>query len=127
MTQTQAVQQQPLSAADLPASLTDMVEAIGLTNTLQVVKVYGGTRLFVPKQVHAQHRLANLLGMEQARRLSHHFAGESLTIPRLAAAMRARRNQEIIRRYDAGESARQLAQAYHLTDRQIYTILSSTV
>ena len=111
----------------LPESLTDMVEALGLSATLQIVKAHGGTRLFVPKRAHAQHHLANLLGMEQARMLSQHFGGESLTIPRMANAMRTRRNREIVRRYDGGESVRVLAHAYHLTDRQIYTILGKTV
>ena len=112
---------------DLPESLTDMAEIIGLNPTLAVVKAYGGTRLFVPKRMGTQHHLANLLGLEQARRLSNHFGGENLTIPRMATAMRTQRNREIVRRYDAGESVRVLAQAYHLTDRQIYTILSQPV
>lgn len=115
------------SVPNLPSSLADMAETLGMTTTMQIVKAHGGTRLFVPKQIHAQHHLANLLGMEQARRLSKHFGGESLTIPRMASAIRAKRNQEIVHRYDAGDSVRVLAHAYGLTDRQIYTILSSTV
>lgn len=113
--------------SDLPESLREVVEILGLSATLQLVNSHGGTRLFVPKQVKAQHHLANLLGIEQARRLSDHFGGESLTIPRMANAMRGQRNREIVRRYDRGESVRILAHAYHLTDRQIYTILSRPV
>ena len=128
MTQTQSskiIAPEPMP--DLPESLTDMAETLGLTITMQIVKAHGGTRLFVPKQVHAQHHLANLLGLEQARRFSKHFGGESLTIPRMARAMRNKRNREIVHRYDTGDSVRVLAHAYNLTDRQIYTILSSTV
>ncbi len=123
MTHMQAIQDNA-ACSDLPESLTDMAAILGISGTLEIVKAYGGTRLFVPKQMGVQHHLANLLGIEQARRLSSHFGGESLTIPRMAHAMRTRRNREIIRRYDAGDSTRVLAQAYHLTDRQIYTILS---
>ena len=90
---------------------------------MQIVKEHGGTRLFIPKNMNAQHRLANLLGIEQARLLSSHFGGESLNIPRMAGAKRANRNQEIIRRYDAGDPVRVLARAFELTDRQIYSIL----
>ncbi|MEO5364032.1 MAG: hypothetical protein H7838_10485 [Magnetococcus sp. DMHC-8] len=117
----------PLDVADLPESLRDMAAILGLETTLQVVKAHGGTRLFIPKKAKTQHHLANLLGLEQARLLSGHFGGESVTIPRMASAMRTRRNREIVRRYDAGDSVRMLAHAYSLTDRQIYTILSSTV
>jgi hypothetical protein len=128
MTYTQSSKKSaPEPMPDLPESLTDMAERLGLTVTMQIVKAHGGTRLFVPKQVHAQHHLANLLGLEQARRLSKHFGGESLTIPRMASAMRSKRNREIVHRYDSGDSVRVLAHAYSLTDRQIYTILSSTV
>lgn len=112
---------------DLPESLREIVDLLGLGATMQLVNTHGGTRLFVPKQVKAQHHLANLLGMEQARRLSDHFGGESLTIPRMANAMRSKRNREIVRRYDGGDSVRILAHAYNLTDRQIYTILSRPI
>ncbi len=117
----------PIAITDLPESLRDMVEILGLTTTMHIVKAHGGTRLFVPKKANAQHHLANLLGIEQARQLSDHFGGESLSIPRMAHALRHQRNRDIVRRYDAGDSVRILAQAFHLTDRQIYTILSSTV
>lgn len=128
MTHTQSTKNSASeSVPDLPHSLADMAETLGVTTTMQIVTAHGGTRLFVPKKIHAQHHLANLLGMEQARRLSKHFGGESLTIPRMASAIRAKRNREIVRRYDAGDSVRVLAHAYGLTDRQIYTILSSTV
>ena len=113
----------PASTPDFPESMTEMVESLGLSTVMQIVKEHGGTRLFIPKNMNAQHRLANLLGIEQARLLSSHFGGESLNIPRMAGAKRANRNQEIIRRYDAGDSVRVLAREFELTDRQIYNIL----
>ena len=109
----------------LPDSLVEMVEAIGMEDTLRIVKEFGGTRLFVPKRVTFQHKLADFLGIEQARRLSHYFAGENLSIPRMAMAIRAKRNREIVRRYDAGDSARLLARAYKMTERRIRTILNT--
>ncbi|MBF0402285.1 MAG: helix-turn-helix domain-containing protein [Magnetococcales bacterium] len=128
MTLNQAARQGDQEALlDLPDSLLEIVEILGLGSTLQLVKSHGGTRLFIPKQAKVQHHLADLLGIEQARRLSNHFGGESLTIPRMANAMRGKRNREIVRRYDRGESVRVLAHAYNLTDRQIYTILSRPV
>ena len=110
----------------LPESLTEVVEVIGLASTIELIKSYGGTRVFIPKNMKTQHKLANLLGLEQARRLSHYFGGESLSIARAASSIRSERNKTIVRRYDAGEGVGSLAIEFQLTERQIYTILSKT-
>lgn len=111
----------------LPESLAEVQEVIGLPATMKLVEAYGGTRVYVPKRLGVQHKLANLLGVEQARRLSHYFGGESLTVARAAQALRSERNKAIVRRFDAGETVRSLAQEHHMTERNIYTILSMTV
>lgn len=110
----------------LPESLTEVAEVIGLSGTIELIKAYGGTRVFIPKNMKTQHKLANLLGLEQARRLSHYFGGESLSIARAASGIRMERNKTIVHRYDAGEGVGSLAMAFQLTERQIYTILSRT-
>lgn len=114
----------PESHQELPQSLTEVLEVIGLPSTIKLVKEYGGTRIFVPSRLKAQHKLANLLGFEHAQRLSQYFAGESLSIARAANAIRAKRNKDIARRYDEGETTPSLAREYQLTERQVYTILS---
>ncbi|MBF0370679.1 MAG: hypothetical protein HQL52_14600 [Magnetococcales bacterium] len=110
---------------DLPDSLLEIKDAIGLEGAMTLVKSCGGTRLFIPKRIRAQHKLAQLLGIERARRLSLRFGGETLMIVRAVKAMRQARNREIIRRYDAGIPVRTLAQEYDLTERAIYAILSA--
>ena len=119
-------QEHPKQPQNLPESLTEVAEVMGLSATTKLVKAYGGTRIFVPKRLGAQHKLANLLGLEQARRLSHYFGGESLSIARAANATRLIRNKDIVRHYDAGKAASSLALEYRLTERQIYTILAKT-
>ena len=116
-----------IAESNLPESLREIMEIIGQPGTMKLVEQYGGTRIFIPSRVRAQHKLANLLGLEQARRLCHHFGGETLCIARSARAKLQERNREIVRRYDAGEAVRSLAIAYQLTERQIYTILSGNV
>lgn len=109
---------------DLPSSLEEIAEVIGREGALKLVNECGGTRIFVPRNLRIQHKLVILLGMEQARRLSSHFGGETLTVVRAANLLRRTRNREIVRRYDAGEGVRQLARDHCLTERQIYAILS---
>ncbi|MBF0162592.1 MAG: hypothetical protein HQL88_09920 [Magnetococcales bacterium] len=126
--ETQWIQpgQSPSCVPELPRSLVEMVETIGMEDTMRIVKEFGGTRIFVPKRVAAQHKLADFLGLEQARRLSRHYGGENVSIPRMTMATLAKRNREIIRRYDAGDSASLLARVYKMTERRIRAILNTT-
>lgn len=110
---------------DLPGSLEEIAEVIGREGALKLVDACGGTRIFVPRRLRIQHKLVTWLGLEQARRLSHHFGGETLTVVRAAELLRRTRNREIVRRYDTGTGVRQLARDNALTERQIYAILSS--
>lgn len=110
---------------DLPGSLEEIAGVIGREGALKLVHACGGTRVFVPRTMRVQHKLATLLGFEQARRLSLHFGGETLTVVRAANLLRRTRNREIVRRYDSGDGVRQLARDNALTERQIYAILSS--
>ncbi|MEO5376239.1 MAG: hypothetical protein H7832_00410 [Magnetococcus sp. DMHC-6] len=111
---------------DLPDSLQEIKEIIGMEGALTLVQRCGGTRLFVPKKINAQHKLVELLGFERARRLCLHFGGETLLIVRAAKAKRLARNREIIRLYDDGGSVRNLAKEFNLTERAIYSVLSCT-
>ncbi|MBF0107597.1 MAG: DNA transposition protein [Magnetococcales bacterium] len=116
----------PLFYARFPESLKEIREAIGLENTLKLVTNCGGTRIFVPKRISAQHRLANLLGLKAARQLSRRFGGESLTVVRGAPALRNLRNREIVAKYNNGVRVADLARSYALTERRIYSILAGT-
>ena len=115
--QNVSTQHQPQSTQELalildPAALTTLIEN------------RGGTRVFIPKRMNTQHRLADLLGIDQARKLSSHFGGETLGIARGVAAKRAVRNQIIIQRYGEGERVPDLAMEFGLTERMVYTILN---
>lgn len=110
--------------ADFPQSLKEITEIIGYDGTITLLKQCAGTRLFIPKHMTVQHKLAKFLGIEQATRMSRHFGGETLSIARAARAKRVARNREIIRRYDSGEKVADIAHEVELTERQIYSILS---
>lgn len=114
----------PLLSVGLPESLVEVRDVIGMDNALKLVTNCGGTRIFVPKRITAQHRLANLLGLKAARELSRHFGGESISVVRGAQALRVLRDKEILTRYSKGARVAELARYFSLTERRIYTILS---
>lgn len=116
----------PESLSDLPESLKNMVNVIGLAPTMAIVNAFGGTILFIPKKTNDRHRLINLIGIDQFKLIVSSFGGNSFAVPRMANVIRSNRNREIVQRYDSGDSVYTLASAYKMTNRQIYNILSKT-
>ena len=53
----------------MPVSIQEIADVLGDDDTMKLVHAHGGTRLFVPLKVRAQHKLATLLGVEQAAKL----------------------------------------------------------
>lgn len=114
---------------DLPPVLQEIAEVIGNELMIKLVNSFGGVRIYVPlhsRKVRPDHPLALAIGLEQARRLSEEFAGIELSIPRLAAGIRAVRNAEIHRLHkDDNWPAWRIARKFMLTERQVYSILSA--
>lgn len=111
---------------DLPDTLRDVAERIGLPATLALVERWGGIRVFVPRadNLGDAHPLAQALGMEAARRLAEYCDGSEIAVPRAANALRRLRDEAI--RAGRGEiPAARLAREHGLTERQIYAIWST--
>jgi len=72
-------------------------------------------------------RIAEIVGVENALRLSREFGGECVSIPKLGRLRRAVRNTAIRAEYDRASDktgvVRRLARRYDLTTAQIYNIL----
>ncbi len=110
--------------AEFPESLSDIKDVIGYEGAMTLLDNCAGTRLFIPKNMKAQHKLSKLLGLEQANLMSRHFGGETISIVRAAKAKRAARNREIVHLYDSGMRVPDIARRMELTERQVYTILN---
>lgn len=112
---------------NLPRSVRDIIELVGVAPALALVHAFPGNILKVPTgaredgQVRA--RLIDLMGEAAAVQFMSTYGGERLTIPRCHAALRDERDRRIIGDYDSGTSVPALAVKYQLTERQIRTIL----
>ncbi len=110
---------------DLPGILRDLVDLIGVTETMSIVEHYGGVRLYVPAKFDPEHPLIGVVGHKAAAALVEYAKGDSFDIPKADAALRAVRNRRIREQYQQScKTQRDLALEYRLTDRQIRTILS---
>lgn len=112
-------------AEDLPESLAQMCELIGLDKTLSLVRLFGGTRLRIPASPRDGHPLLRVLTHAQGRLLGSHYGGDDLYIPSLARLRRRERNRRLRAAYDAGATAHELARSEGLSERSITTILNA--
>lgn len=117
-----------LTLDDLPESLRDVVELIGLAATLKLVEHFGGLIvLYVPRETGPEHPIAVAIGITAARKLSVHYGGDCLrNIPLCVAGMRRIRDADI-RRRAASESAASLAREFTLTERHVWRILAEVL
>lgn len=113
--------------SSLPMSVREMVDHLGLSTALTIVRLYGGTTWRVPLGVREDGavitRLKEHLGEDAAQRLVACYGGEHLTVARCAQALRDARDKNIQRDYDNGRPVSALSREYSLTERQVWTIL----
>lgn len=113
---------QPLALEDLPQRLRTLAEMIGLPATLKLVETYPGVSIFVPKNVEPEHKLATLLGLDQARALSAMYGGENhFEVPRAVRAVRRLRDRALLADLQT-MSQRDAALKYQLTERGVRKI-----
>ncbi len=125
----------------LPEQVQNLVAAIGMTATLELVRVAGGTTIDVPKvrtkMGEARYEyFAEQIGTEAADDLVKYFGGDRLYIPRCRSAMIEYTHRKIRNEFDSltaienGYSAVQavsiLALKHRYSDRHIWNILKST-
>ncbi len=63
-----------LDKADLPDSMHEIADVIGVHGVLALQREKGGTEISLPAQPGPDHWLSQLLGFDAARRLCEHFA-----------------------------------------------------
>jgi Mor family transcriptional regulator len=108
---------------DFPASLAEVVRAIGIPAMLKLAARFGGVRVYVPQpgRLTEGHPLARLIGIDAARVLAKIRGGEWRDLPRCSKALRVARDAAIRRQYPT-TSASKLALKYRLSERQVYKI-----
>lgn len=108
-----------------------LVETLGLDAARVFIGAYGGKQVKIPDGSRRGGAfsvwLDEALGVEAARALKAVFGGEEITVPMLYAELIAARNRLIVADYEAGMSMLELVRKYHLSQRQIRTILNSPI
>ena len=100
-----------------------IVSLIGEQAALRLMDYWGGIRLHIPANLTPDHILSKRITYDAARKLAEEFGGTQIPIPRGAQAIREARNEDIRRRYAAGESAAKIARDLGMTERWVYEIV----
>jgi len=121
--------------AVMPATARELVDAIGFDNTLDVLRKFGGKKLFIPTQLVEGHtyKLVEALGLEIAEKLVDAMGGTRLEPPMMASVERLLRDNAIRKDYDAMCAAGErfpmdrLVDRYGITQRHIRKLLKASV
>lgn len=100
-----------------------LIERIGLADTIEIVRRWGGRRLCVPDRCTHDCALALCLGLPAAQALVDNFRGERLDLPIERNALIGLRNRKIIAEIEAGDSQTAVAHRYGITRPMVNKIL----
>jgi len=103
--------------------LRRLSETIGLPDTIEIVRRWGGRILYVPTTVGPNDPLALTLGYKSAMRLVEHWGGQYLQLPIDRNGLLDLRNESIVNDYRSGVSKTQIGLRYGLCRQAISYIL----
>lgn len=104
-------------AKDLPNSLQDIAETLGLNVALKVIEHFGGQEIKFPVRVRDDHEVCQALGKEDAAALCQFLGGSLIYVPH----MRARRSirLDVLALEDAGRERREIARILGVSQRHV--------
>lgn len=107
--------------------IRQLVDAIGIGDTLELVRRWGGRELYVPTKVEQGDPLALTLGLLTAQRLVGQYGGQRLQLPAERNALLDLRNAEIVQAYagGSGDSMENIGLRYGLTRQAVSHILKA--
>ncbi len=106
--------------------LKEMAGKIGLADTIELVRRWGGRLFYCPVKVEPGDPLALTMGLESARRLVKFYGGQHLQLPAERNALLDLRNAAILAEHCAGDSSHeQIGLRYGLTRQAVTHIIKT--
>jgi len=110
----------------LPESLKEIAEIIGVVPAIQLARDFGGTEIYIPKNMTADHPIAVCIGLEAATKLAEWAIGDRIEIPRAVGVHLGKRNAEIREAVEQGLSKKKAARKFQLTTRWIRYLVNGS-
>lgn len=106
------------STMELPGLLAEVEDVVGRDAAIKLAIACGGTRIYMPAAVDAEHWLAEAIGVDAAIKLAAHFSygrrGIRLDMPMMPRALQVHTLTE------AGASAREIALKLGIHQRTVH-------
>lgn len=104
--------------------LKELTGTIGLADTIELTRRWGGRTLAVPMKVDIIHPLAQTLGLLTAQKLVQHYAGQRLQLPAERNALLDLRNESIFKACTVdGRSQESVGVEFGLTRQGVAAVL----
>lgn len=107
-------------------SVRQLIDAIGYDLALQLMSRAGGTRVRAPAEPDPRDFVSECIGLEGARLLAEKLGPGQIDVPKGMNLTLRWRNEEIVARYDYGETQRELALAFRLTEKTIFRVIAES-
>lgn len=100
--------------------MEDLGAVIGTSAAVRLIAIFGGTSLYVPATIDAEHPIARVIGLTPAIRLVEAFGSETLSnLPRNEEFYRLRRISDVAALLRAGIGADRVASILNIGARQV--------
>jgi hypothetical protein len=110
----------PARMEDIPASLVDVAEEVGIRPVLALIEAFGGLEMSFPESPSADHRLVKALGEADAKAICSVLGGQTTYVPRNAA----RKTASEVRRLELeGLGPDQIARKLKISVRHVRRLL----
>ncbi len=103
----------------LPKSMHYLITIISLKSLLILIKSRGGTRESIPNTAKSEHWLADLIGMDDFKKLAALYGGGMMDIPRCVKLLNLIRDIEILQDRRTRMPIKQLSLKHGMTERGI--------
>lgn len=116
----------------LPKLVVEMIEVMGVAETMALVHEMRGLYLLVPgwplkRRSSRFDALEKIVGTEAAQKYAERWGNIEIQVPKCDAAMRLVRDRDIVTRYEAHEPVQDICRRYDITERHFWRLVKKGV
>ena len=112
--------------AAMPATGRELVECIGFVAAIELVRVHGGRRVYIPHALAHDHPLAIVIGHAAASVLAARYGPCQLEVPALTRARLLLRDNALRAAFDEGANMDELTDRYNISERHARKVLATS-
>jgi Mor family transcriptional regulator len=113
----------PHRVGEIPTSIQDIVDTLGISVALKLVRHFGGVDVKFPKSPSDDHPVIIALGKEDGLALCSFMGGGGMYVPHMRARRSVRRDVQELQ--DSGRDHREIARMLGISQRHVRRVANS--